>query len=89
MPEILCTDNVPQYAIATFADCSIEWGFTHETCSPHHPQSNRFAYTAACQAQWYKSKDCTTAPQDHPSLCQTSLALSDAVQMLDMYCHTI
>ena len=43
MPEVLCTDNGPQYASAAFADCSIEWDFTHETWSPHYPQSNRFA----------------------------------------------
>ena len=42
-PEVLCTDNGPQYASAAFADCSIEWGFTHETSSPHYPQSNGFA----------------------------------------------
>ena len=28
-PEVLHTDNGPQYASAAFADCSIEWGFTH------------------------------------------------------------
>ena len=41
-PEVLCTDNVPQYGSAAFADCSTEWGFTHETSSPHFPQSNGF-----------------------------------------------
>ena len=34
-PEVLCTDNGPQYASAAFADCSIEWGFTHETSCQH------------------------------------------------------
>ena len=43
MPEVLCTDNGPQYASAAFAYCSIEWGFTHETSSPHYPESNGFA----------------------------------------------
>ena len=43
IPEVLCTDNGPQYASATFAECSIEWGFTHETSSPHYPQTNGFA----------------------------------------------
>ena len=42
-PEVLCTDNGPQYASAAFTYCSIEWGFTHETSSPHYPQSNGFA----------------------------------------------
>ena len=41
-PEVLCTDNGLQYASAAFADCSIGWGFTHETSSPHYPQSNGF-----------------------------------------------
>ena len=42
-PEVLCADNGPQYASAAFADCSIEWGFTHETSSPCYPQSYGFA----------------------------------------------
>ena len=42
-PEVLCTDNGPQYVSAAFADCRIEWGFTHGTSSPHYPQSNGFA----------------------------------------------
>ena len=42
-PEVLHTDNGPHYTSAAFADCSIEWGFTHETSSPHYPQSNGFA----------------------------------------------
>ena len=41
-PEVLCTDNGPQYASTAFAHCSIELGFTHETSSPHYPQSNGF-----------------------------------------------
>ena len=41
--EVLYTDNGLQYANAAFSDCSIEWGFTHETSSPHYPQSNGFA----------------------------------------------
>ena len=41
-PEVLCTDNAPQCTSAAIADCSIEWGFTHETSSPHYPQSNGF-----------------------------------------------
>ena len=43
MPEVLYTDNGPQYASAAFGDCSIEWDFTSETSSPHYPQSNGFA----------------------------------------------
>ena len=42
-PEVLCTYNGQQYASAAFVGCSIEWGFSHETSSPHCPQSNGFA----------------------------------------------
>ena len=43
IPEVLRSDNGPQYASAQFADFCISWGITHETSSPHYPQSNRFA----------------------------------------------
>ena len=45
-PEVLCTDNSPQYASTAFADYTIEWGFTHETSCPHYPKSNGF--TESC-----------------------------------------
>ena len=46
MPEVLCTENDPEYASAAFADCSTEWGFTHETSIPHYSKSNKF--TESC-----------------------------------------
>ena len=98
MQEVLHTYNGPQYASAALADCSIELGFTHDTSSPHYLQSNGFAESCVrivkhtlqnAQVQWYKSKDCTAAPQAHPRLCQTSITLSDDVQLQDTYHHTI
>ena len=35
IPEVLCSDNGPQYASAQFTDFCISWGITHETSSPH------------------------------------------------------
>ena len=43
IPEVLHSDNGPQYVSAQFADFCISWGITHETSSLHYPQSNRFA----------------------------------------------
>ena len=43
IPEILCSDNGPQYASAQFGDFCISWGITHETSSLHYSQSNGFA----------------------------------------------
>ena len=43
IPEILCSDNSPQYTNAQFANSCTSWGITHEPSSPHYPQSNGFA----------------------------------------------
>ena len=43
IPKVLHSDNGPQYASAQFADFCISWGISHETSSPHYPQSNGFA----------------------------------------------
>ena len=42
IPKVLHSDNSPQYASAQFTEFCISWGITHETSSPHHPQSNAF-----------------------------------------------
>ena len=41
--DVLCSDNGPQYVSAQFAEFCTSWGITHETSSPHYPQSNGFA----------------------------------------------
>ena len=43
IPEILHSDNCPQYPSAQCAEFCTSWGITHETSSPHYPQSNGFA----------------------------------------------
>ena len=43
IPEVLHSDNGPQYASAQFNDFCISWGISHETSSLHYPQSNGFA----------------------------------------------
>ena len=61
IPKVLHSDNGPQYASAQFTDFCISLGITHETSSPHYPQSNGFA--KACiksvkhALQWAKYSD--------------------------------
>ena len=43
IPEVLHSDNGPQYASAQFTDFCISWGITHETSSLHYLQPNGFA----------------------------------------------
>ncbi|XP_069109439.1 uncharacterized protein [Argopecten irradians] len=40
IPEIVFSDNGPQFSSRTFADFATEWGFEHRTSSPKYPQSN-------------------------------------------------
>ena len=46
VPDILVTDNGPQFASAEFAVFAKAWGFDHVTSSPHHTQSNGKAENA-------------------------------------------
>ena len=40
IPEVLRTDNGPQFASNAFRNFSREWSFSHVTSSPRYPQSN-------------------------------------------------
>ena len=43
IPEVLCSDNSPQYVSVQFANFCMSWGISHKTSSPHYLQSNGFA----------------------------------------------
>ena len=43
IPEVLSSDNGPQYASAQFTEFCTSWDISHETSSPHYLQSNGFA----------------------------------------------
>ena len=59
IPEIIISDNGPQFSAATFSKFAEEWGFTHLTSSPHYPQSNGEAERAVQMA-----KDLITKSED-------------------------
>ena len=40
IPDILITDNGPQYAAQEFSQFAESYNFTHQTSSPYHPQGN-------------------------------------------------
>lgn len=43
IPEIVISDNGPQFSSREFQAFAKEWEFTHKTSSPHHAQSNGMA----------------------------------------------
>ncbi|XP_035700303.1 uncharacterized protein K02A2.6-like [Branchiostoma floridae] len=40
IPDVVFSDNGPQFAAAEFEKFTHEWNFTHQTSSPGYPQSN-------------------------------------------------
>ena len=43
IPEVVRSDNGPQYSFAEFAEFATKYGFMHVTSSPYYPQSNGLA----------------------------------------------
>ena len=40
VPEIVMSDNGPQYSASQFKEFAAAYGFTHVTSSPNYPQAN-------------------------------------------------
>ena len=59
IPEILISDNGPQYASEAMKGFAKSYGFNHITSSPHYPQGNAFAERTvkAVKDLLQKSKD--------------------------------
>ena len=51
VPEVVISDNGPQYASKEFKEFSESWNFHHYTSSPHHPKGNGTAEAAVKQAK--------------------------------------
>jgi transposase InsO family protein len=49
IPRKLFSDGGPQFTSSKFLEYCKRWGISHETSSPHHPQSNGFAEAAIKQ----------------------------------------
>ena len=46
IPDVVISDNGPQFSSAEFAEFTRTWCFTHTTTSPYYPQSNGKAENA-------------------------------------------
>lgn len=57
IPELLVTDNGPQFVSDRFHKFAKVWGFKHTTSSPHFPQSNGESERAVQEAKKALSQD--------------------------------
>ena len=46
IPDVCVSDNGPQYSSQEYRVFAEDWGFTHNTSSPHMPSSNGMAEAA-------------------------------------------
>ena len=94
IPNVLVTDNGPQFAAAEFATFASKWGFQHVTSSPRYPQSNGKAENAVKTVKRLFSKCSETGQSEFLALLDwrntpmEGLGSSPAQRFLRRRCRT-
>ena len=94
IPNVLVTDNGPQFAAAEFATFASKWGFQHVTSSPRYPQSNGKAENAVKTVKRLFSKCSETGQSEFLALLDwrntptEGLGSSPAQRFLGRRCRT-
>ena len=95
VPDVLVTDNGPQFASAEFVSFASKWGFRHVTSSPHYPQSNGRAENAVKTIKRLFKKCKETGQSEYQALLDwrntptESLGSSPAQRFFGRRCRTL
>ncbi|CAI5678464.1 unnamed protein product [Oreochromis niloticus] len=95
IPNIVFSDNGPQYSSTEFANFSRKWEFQHHTSSPGYPQSNGKAESAGKTAKRLMKKaklagqDPYLALLDHRNTPTQGLTTSPAQRLLSRRTRTL
>ena len=68
VPDIVISDNGPQFAAAEFSEFANKGAFKHDTSSPHYPQSNGKAENAVKTVKWLLTKCCKAGQSEYLAL---------------------
>ena len=95
IPEIVVSDNGPQFTAGEFEMFATSWGFQHVTASPRYPQSNGKAENAVRTIKSLFDK-CTTSGQseflallDWRNTPTEGMTTSPAQRLMGRRCRTL
>lgn len=93
IPDILVTDNGPQFDSAEFDNFAKTWGFEHTTSSPRYPQSNGKVENAVKTVKRLFKKCQETGQSEYLALLDwhntpTGVGTSPAQRFLGCRCKT-
>lgn len=94
-PDILISDNGPQFSSAEFAVFAKQWGFKHRTSSPNYPQSNGKAENAVKTVKRLFTKCYESGKSEFAALLDwrntpsEGIGMSPAQRFLGRRCRTL
>ena len=95
VPDILISDNGPQFSSAEFAAFAKKWCFEHQMSSPHHPQSNGKAENGVKTVKRLFKKCCESGQLEFQALLDwrntptEGIGSSPAQRFLGRRCKTL
>ena len=95
VPEVIVSDNGPQFSLVEFRMFATKWHFTHVTSSPHYPQSNGKAENAVTTVKRLFTKCRDAGQSEYLSLLDwrntptEGIGTSPAQQFLGRRCRTL